>query len=129
MIRKSARTRRIAVKSKELKNWADALRESAFNRAETAYILHSSMKGFTGELQSTQKLWRKSGSPALIKIGLALIAFPDPTISDIVGSALVAAGLIQLKMKNSALHVEDVYKTFPQVLKELGSIRQATAQQ
>lgn len=117
------------MKSEELKKLADALRESASNRAETAHILHSSMKGFTGELQSTQKLWRKSGNPVLIKIGLALIAFPDPTISDVVGSALVAAGLIQLKMKNSALHVEDVYKTFPQVLKELGSIRQATAQQ
>jgi hypothetical protein len=32
-------------------------------------------------------------------------------------------------MKNSALHVEDVYKTFPQVIKELGSIRQNAAQQ
>ena len=126
--RKNTRTRRIAVKSKELKNWADALRESASNRAETAHILHSSMKGFTGELQSTQKLWRKCGNPVLIKVGLALIAFPDPTISDIIGSALVAAGLIQLKVKNSALHIEDVYKTFPQVLKELGSLRQVAVQ-
>src|SRR3990170_5479271 len=108
MIRKNVRTRRIAVKSKELKNWADALRESASNRTETAHILHSSMKGFTGELQSTQKLWRKGGNPVLIKVGLALIAFPDPTISDIIGSALVAVGLIQLKVKNSALHIEDV---------------------
>ena len=58
-----------------------------------------------------------------------MIAFPDPTISDIVGSALVAAGLIQMKMKHSALHVEDVYKTFPQVLKELDSLRQVAAQQ
>jgi hypothetical protein len=116
------------VKSEELKKWADALRESAWNHAETAHILHLSMKEFTGELQSTQKLWRKSGTPVLIKAGLALIAFPDPTISDIVGSALVAAGLIQLKMKNSALHVEDVYKTLPQVLKELGSLRHVPAQ-
>lgn len=112
------------MKSKELKDWADALKETASNRAETAHVLHSSMSGLTRELQSAQKLWRKGSSPILIKLGLALIAFPDPTISDIIGSAMVAAGLMQLKMKNSALHVEDVYKTFPQVLKELASIRQ-----
>src|SRR3989337_3887703 len=104
--KENTRARRIVVKSKELKNWADALRESASNRAETAHILHSSMKGFTGELQSTQKLWRKGGNPVLIKVGLALIAFPDPTISDIIGSALVLAGLIHFKVRNSECTTE-----------------------
>jgi len=50
---------------------------------------------------------------------LALIAFPDPTITDILGSALVAAGILQFKTKHSTLHMEDVYKTFPKVIKEL----------
>jgi hypothetical protein len=117
------------VKQKEAKDLADALRESSSSRIETAQILNTSMRQFTGELKSTQKLWKKSGSSILIKAGLALIAFPDPTISDLVGAGLVAAGLIHTKMKNSALHVEDVYKTFPQVIKELGSIRQNAAQQ
>lgn len=76
------------------------------------------------ELKSTQKLWRTDNSSALVKLGLLLIAFPDPTVSDIVGSALVAAGLIQMKMRNSALHMEDVYRTFPTVLRELGSIKE-----
>jgi hypothetical protein len=129
MIRKNSRTRRIAVESEELKNWANAFKESASNRVETAYTLYASLGGFTAELQSTQKLWRKSGRPFLIKMGLALIALPDPTISNIVGSVLAAAGVIQMKMRNSALHIEDVYKIFPQVLEELGSLRQATAQQ
>ncbi|MEM2915303.1 MAG: hypothetical protein QXH91_07895, partial [Candidatus Bathyarchaeia archaeon] len=31
----------------------------------------------------------------LIAAGIALIAFPDPTISDLVGAALVAAGLMK----------------------------------
>jgi len=38
---------------------------------------------------------------------------------------LVAAGVIQLKIRNSALHVEDVYKTFPKVVKELSAIKQS----
>jgi len=56
---------------------------------------------------------------------LALIALPDPTITDILGSALVAAGVVQLKIKRSALHVEDVYKTFSQVMKELAASKQS----
>jgi len=112
------------VKPKDLKDLADAVRESALNRAESALILHDSIRGFTKELHSTQKLSRKGGSSILIKVGLALIAFPDPTVSDIAGAALVAAGLIHTKIKRSALHLEDVYKTFPQVVKELGSIKQ-----
>lgn len=117
------------MKPKELKDLADAIRESSSSRVETAHILNTSMREFTGELKSSQKLWKKSGTSILIKAGLALIAFPDPTISDIVGAGLVAAGLIHTKIKNSALHVEDVYKTFPHVIKELGSIRQnATGQ-
>jgi len=116
------------VKPKELKELADALRESASTRVEITNILHSSISEFAEELKSAQKLWRKGNNPILIKVGLALIAFPDPTISDIIGSALVAAGLIQLKMKHSALHIEDVYKTFPQVIKELDSLRHGSVQ-
>jgi len=117
------------VKPKELRDLADALQESASHRTETARIMHVSMGELTRELQSTQKLWRKGGNSVLIKVGLALIAFPDPTITDIIGSALVAAGLIQTKVKHSALHIEDVYKTFPMVIKELGSIKQSGIQQ
>ena len=86
--------------------------------------MDTAMRGFVGELRSTQKLWKRGSNSFLIKAGLALIAFPDPTISDVVGSALIAAGVIQLKMRNSKLHVEDVYKTFPKVMKELGAIKQ-----
>jgi len=128
-IRKDSRTWGNEVKPKELRDLADALRESALHRTETARIMHVSMGELTRELQSTQKLWRKGCNSVLIKVGLALIAFPDPTITDIIGSALVAAGLIQTKVKRSALHIEDVYKTFPMVIKELGSVKQSRIQQ
>jgi len=109
--------------NKELKDLAVSLRESAERQAEAASITRNSMRAFTGELKTTQKLWRKGSSNVLIKLGLALIAFPDPTISDIIGAGMVAAGLVQMKMRNSALHMEDVYKTFPNVIKELSSIK------
>jgi hypothetical protein len=119
------RTGCVEVNTKEAKDLVEVLREFGLNREETLNTMNTVMLGFTKELRSTQKLWRKRNSSFLIKAGLVLIAFPDPTISDVIGSALVAAGLIQLKMRNSALHVEDVYKTFPTVIKELGAIKQS----
>jgi len=111
------------VDTKEAKDLAEVLRQLSLSRKETMNTMNTAMHGLTKELRSTQKLWRKGNNSFLIKAGLALIAFPDPTISDVVGSAMVAAGLIQLKMRNSRLYVEDVYKTFPTVVKELGAIK------
>jgi len=108
----------IRVNTKEAKDLVEVLRELSLSRKETANTTDTVMRSLTEELRSTQKLWRGNSS-FLIKAGLALIAFPDPTITDILGSALVAAGIVQLKMKRSALHVEDVCKTFPQVIREL----------
>jgi len=104
----------------DLKALTEAVQELSLSSKETANAIHD----FSGELHNTQRLWKQSKKPFLIQLGIALIAFPDPTISDVVGAALVAAGLIQLKMRNSALHVEDVYKTFPKVVKELFAIKQ-----
>jgi len=107
------------VNTEEAKNWLELINHLSMSRKETATTIDAAMKGFRKELNSTQKLWRKGNNSFLIKAGLALIAFPDPTITDILGSALVAAGIVQLQMKRSALHIEDVYKTFPKVMKEL----------
>jgi len=86
--------------------------------------MDTTVRGIVGELRLTQKLWKRGNNSFLIKAGLALIAFPDPTISDVVGAALIAAGGIQLKLKNSTLSIEDVYKTLPKVIKELAAIKQ-----
>lgn len=112
------------VNKEEAKNLVELLKEYSENRNQTVNTAHNAMHGFTSELHSVQKLWKQGNKSFLIKAGLALIAFPDPIIiSDVIGSAMVAAGLIQLKMRNSALYVDDVYKTFPRVLKELGTIK------
>jgi len=127
-ITKVEKTRGVGVKTKEVRDWANTLKEYASTHTEKAHIMHDSMCELTKELQSTRKLWRKGNNSILIKAGLALIAFPDPILSDILGAGLVAAGLIQTKIKNSVLHVEDVYKTFPQLIKELNSLKQTGIQ-
>jgi len=111
------------VNTKEAKDLVGTLHQLGLSRIETATIMDTAMHGFVGELRSTQKLWKKGSNSFLIKAGLALIAFPDPTISDVVGSALIAAGVIQLKLKNSTLSIEDIYKTLPKVIKELSATK------
>jgi hypothetical protein len=106
--------------AEDLKALTQAVKELSLSSKETANAIHD----FSDVLRETQRLWKQGKRPILIQIGIALIAFPDPTISDVVGAAFVAAGLIQLKMQSSALHVEDVYKTFPKVIKELSTIKQ-----
>lgn len=110
------------MKTEEVKNIVDTVRELNQSYKETV----GAVKGSVTELHMAKSLWRKHNQSRLVKLGLALIAFPDPTISDVVGGFLVAVGFLQAKMRRSTLHIEDVYKTFPEVIKELHIIRQET---
>jgi hypothetical protein len=69
-------------------------------------------------------LWRKNGNSILVKVGLALIVFPDPTVSNVLSEGVVASGRIQKKAKHSVLHMKEVCKTIPKVIKELDSLKQ-----
>jgi len=50
-------------------------------------------------------------------LGVALIAFPDPTISDLIGYAMVVSG--QYMQKKSPIGLRDTYKEFDKISKEL----------
>ncbi|MCS7115572.1 MAG: hypothetical protein RMJ15_06015 [Nitrososphaerota archaeon] len=99
----------------EMKTVVNALNELGESYAD----LLNSLKGTIREVKTAKKLWNNGENSWLIKIGLALLAFPDPTISDLVGGLLIAAGMVQKGIRRCALHVEDIPKTFQEVLKEL----------
>jgi len=103
------------VEPRELKTTAAVLQELGLSYEETLKIL----KGVAKNARYAERLWKKGDDTKLVKIGLALIAFPEPAVSDIVGTFLVSVGIIQAKIKRSTLHIEDVYQTFPKVIKEL----------
>jgi len=104
-----------SMNSDEAKKVANAFSELSEGCAETTH----SIKSMTREVETTKKLWKEGNKSTLIKVGVALIAFPDPTVSDVVGAALVAAGLVQAGIQRRTLHVGDVYKTFQNTMKEL----------
>jgi hypothetical protein len=109
------------VEPRELKITATVLQELGLSYQETLEV----MKGFTKGLRSTKSLWRDGDKSRLIKIGLTIISFPEPTpISETLGAFILSLGLIQNRMKKSTLHVEDVFNTFQDVNKSLLRIRQ-----
>jgi hypothetical protein len=109
------------VKTTELRTIVTALRELGLSYEDTL----EAMKGFAENLRSTRSLWRDGDKSRLVKIGLALIACPEPTpISETLGVFVLSLGIIQNKRKNSTLHMEDVYKTFQDVNRSLLITRQ-----
>jgi hypothetical protein len=106
------------MKTDEIKTLADAVKELN----ESYGDLLQTMTETTKEVKVTKQLWRSGSNSILIKLGLALIAFPDPTISDILGAALVAAGTVQMGIRRHTIYVEDVYKTFHYTLKDMWTI-------
>jgi hypothetical protein len=107
------------MKTDEIKTLADAVKELN----ESYGDLLQTMAETTKEVKVTKQLWRKGSNSILIKLGLALIAFPDPTISDILGTALIAVGTIQKGIRYRTIYVEDVYKTFHDTLKDVWAIK------
>jgi len=109
------------VEQKQLKKMAVVLQELGLSYAETVEVIHEMSK----DVNKAQKLWRGEKKSKLIKIALTLITLPEPTpISETVGAAVLVAGLVQRKVKNSALHVEDVYKTCKDLNKDIKKIRE-----
>jgi hypothetical protein len=108
------------MKREEAKTIATALNELSEDYSE----LVEAVKGTTRAARATKQLWRSGNNSMLIKLGLALIAFPDPTISDVVGSILIAAGTVQAGMRKRSIYVDDVFKTFQNTLKEIRDIKQ-----
>jgi hypothetical protein len=109
------------MKTDEIKAVVNAVNELSESYADLA----QSMRATTCNVRTAKQLWRSGRKSVLIKVGLALIAFPDPTISDIVGSALVAAGVVQEGIRRRTLHVDDVYKTFQNTLRQIRTSKDA----
>jgi len=107
------------VKKEEIETFIAALHERSLNYEEAIKVVSDAVR----EVHSVKNLSKKKDTSLLVKVGLLLIAFPDPTISDLVGALLVSAGLIQTKIKHSALHIEDVHNTLHEVMKDLQTMR------
>jgi hypothetical protein len=110
----------VEVKNDELKEMAKVINE--LNESYIDFI--DAMKGTAKEARTTKKLWSSGNNSFLVKLGLALIVFPEPVVSDLLGTLLIAAGTIQHGIKRHTIHVDDVYKTFHNAMKEIWATRE-----
>ncbi len=108
----------------ELRKRVDIVRELGEDWRKNVDLLNEVSRRDRTTLESIKRLCKESGQGDLVKIGLTLIAFPFPiVIDDVLGWSFLTAGLIQRRIKNSALYLEDVDKAFPRLFKELQEIR------
>ena len=98
---------------------------NALKELNESYVdLMQAMKGTIKEVKTTRRLWQDGKKSRLIKLGLALIVFPEPTpISETIGTFLVAAGAVQAGIRRRTIYVEDAYKSFKDTLKEMRNIK------
>ena len=110
------------MKADELKGVASSIRDLSLCYKDFGNVLG-------GVIDTVKPLKKLVGEPdlegkgkgsRLITAGMALIAFPDPTISDVVGVSLVVAGTMKNQMKQTT--VADMYREFPDLMKELEDV-------
>ena len=104
------------MKLEQVKNTTKAL-----NELTESYIdLLGALKGTANSAKATKKLWREGNKSRLIKIGVSLVVFPEPTpISETIGACFIAAGAVQKGIQSRAIYLEDITKTFKNTLKDV----------
>jgi hypothetical protein len=101
-------------------NEAKAMEKTLKELKERYVDLGNSMKDTANTIGSTKKLWREGNKSRLIKLGLTLVCFPEPTpISESIGACFIAAGLVQKGIKSRAIYLEDIKKTFKTTLRDV----------
>ena len=104
------------MKIEEAKTAIKALAEVTEERRESCRAIAD----IGNQAAATKRLFREGNESKLIKLGVALIVFPEPTpISEIVGSTLVAAGAVNKGIQNRAAFAEDIGKDFKKALRDL----------
>ena len=93
----------------------------ALNELSESYIdLLGAIKSTANTAGASKALWREGNKSRLIKIGVALVVFPEPTpISETIGACFIAAGAVQKGIQNRALYLEDITKTFKNTLRDV----------
>jgi hypothetical protein len=93
----------------------------ALNELSESYVdAIGAVKSTANAAEAAKKLWREGNKSRLIKIGVSLIVFPEPTpISETIGACFIAAGAVQKGIRSRAIYLEDITKTFKNTLRDV----------
>jgi len=106
----------------DLRTVVTCLRELGLSYEEFCGILKDAVDDIRPVKRLVGNPYAESFDSWLIKAGIALVVFPDPTISDLIGSIMIAAGLIRRRMKQPT--TADILLEFRDMTKSLKNIRE-----
>lgn len=109
------------MKAEEFKALTASIKEMSKDHVDMA----SSVEAAANSAGATKKLWRIGNKSFLIKAGLALIVFPEPVVSDMLGTTLLAAGAVQEGIKRQSIYLDDLPKAFRSAIKDLKSMKES----
>ena len=107
------------MKTKEFNELTASIKEITKTHVDMYADTAKSMTSATNSAGSVNKLYKSRNKSFLIKAGLALIVFPEPIVSDMLGTALLAAGAVQEGIKRQSIYIDDLPKAFKQAMNDL----------
>ena len=107
------------MKTQEAKDLAQSVKEISEDHVAMAESVNTVANG----TDAAKRLWKKGNKNMLMKAGLALIVFPEPIVSDILGSALLAAGAVQEGIRRQSIYLDDLPKALKSTLRDLRATR------
>lgn len=113
-------TKRVTqIKVKEFSDLTASIKQVTKDHMEMHADATHSMKAAANNAGSVNKLYKSGNKSFLIKAGLALIVFPEPIVSDLLGTSLLAAGAIQQGIKHQSIYLDDLPKAFKSAMRDL----------
>ncbi len=110
--------------TKEFKDLTASIKEMSKNHLETRTDAAGSVRIATNCAGAVNKLYKSGNKSFLIKAGLALLVFPEPVVSDMLGTTLLAAGAVQQGIKRQSIYLDDLPKAFKSAMRDLKSSKE-----
>jgi hypothetical protein len=95
------------------------VKEVTQTHLETHNDTKQSIKATQSSTGSVNNLSKSTHKNYLIKAGVALLVFPEPIVSDILGTTLIAAGAIQEGIRRNSIYIDDLPKSFKSAMRDL----------
>jgi hypothetical protein len=112
------------MKTKEFNDLTTSIKEMSKNHVDMHADAARSVRTAANSAGAVNKLYKSGNKSFLIKAGLALIVFPEPVVSDLLGTTLLAAGAVQEGIKRQSIYLDDLPKAFKSAMKDLRSAKE-----
>jgi hypothetical protein len=106
------------LKIEEFKALTASIKEMSRDHVDVAGSI-----GAAANSAGAAKKLRKGEKSFLIKTGLALLIFPAPVVSNVLGTAMLAAGAVQEGIKRQSIYLDDLPKALKSAMKNLKSTK------